>query len=259
MKRSVKLTGSAAVGVVAGAWFFNATKEKQEKAKKENGHIPYGPYEAMIKRPLDIVVSGVALAVLWPVIGTIAIVTAIKMKGNPFFMQQRPGKDERIFQLIKFRSMTNGRDQNGDLLPDVDRLTDYGKFLRTFSLDELPEFINILKGDMSFIGPRPLAVQYLPYYNEEEQKRHSVLPGLTGLAQVHGRNATTWEDRLTYDVRYTEHITFMEDLRILIETIKVVFKHSGIGTRGIDSPEDFDEYRKKQWADMKDDSHEYLR
>lgn len=257
MKNLTKFICSMAAGAAMCAGTFHITKGKQEKAKREKAHVPYGVYEAVFKRPLDIAASGAALVLLSPAIGIITIVTTIKMNGNPFFMQQRPGKEEKIFKLIKFRSMTNERKSNGDLLPDTARMTDFGKFLRASSLDELPELINILKGDMSFVGPRPLAVQYLPFYNEEEQKRHSVLPGLTGLAQVHGRNATTWEERLDYDVQYTKHISFAEDLRILFETIKVVFKHSGIGTRGIDSPEDFDEYRKKQWAGIKDGSHEH--
>ena len=171
------------------------------------------------------------------------------MKGNPFFTQPRPGKDERIFRLIKFRTMTNARDAEGNLLPDAQRLTRYGRFLRSTSIDELPELLNILIGDMSLIGPRPLAVQYLPFYNEQEQRRHSVLPGLTGLAQVNGRNATTWEERFAHDLEYVDSISFITDVHILLLTVKTVFKRTGIGVRGVDSLPDFDQYRREQLAE----------
>lgn len=203
-------------------------------------------YEKYFKRVLDFTLSLAALIVLFPVLLVLTILGAIKMRGNPFFTQLRPGKDEKIFKLIKFRSMTCEKDVNGNLLSDERRLTKYGKFLRSTSLDELPELINILKGDMSIVGPRPLAVQYLPYYNEQEKKRHSVLPGLTGLAQVNGRNATTWEERFAHDIIYVSHISFFEDVRIIIRTVLAVFKRSGIGVRGVDSPIDFDEYRRRQ-------------
>ena len=147
--------------------------------------------------------------------------------------------------------MTCEKDENGELLPDEKRLTKYGKLLRSTSLDELPELINILKGDMSIVGPRPLAVQYLPFYNETEKRRHSVLPGLSGLAQINGRNATTWEERFSYDVKYTEHITFFGDVYIIIATVIAVFKRSGIGTRGVDSPIDFNVYRQRQLDERK--------
>lgn len=203
-------------------------------------------YAKYIKRVLDFLLSLMALLVLSPVLLVLTILGAIKMKGNPFFTQARPGKNEKIFKLVKFRSMTCEKDAEGNLLPDEQRLTRYGKILRSTSLDELPELWNILKGDMSLVGPRPLAVQYLPYYNQEEKKRHSVLPGLTGLAQVNGRNATTWEARFAYDIAYVSHISFVGDLRIIVSTVLAVFKRSGIGVRGIDSPIDFDEYRRKQ-------------
>lgn len=200
---------------------------------------------------MDFVLSLLALTVLSPVLLLLTVIGAIVMKGNPFFTQQRPGKDEKIFKLIKFRTMTCEKDENGELLPDEKRLTKYGKLLRSTSLDELPELINILKGDMSIVGPRPLAVQYLPYYNETEKKRHSVLPGLSGLAQINGRNATTWEERFSYDVKYTENITFFGDVYIIIATVIAVFKRSGIGTRGVDSPIDFNVYRQRQLDERK--------
>lgn len=203
-------------------------------------------YRKFFKRFFDFLLSLMALLVLSPVLLILILLGAIKMKGNPFFTQLRPGKNEKIFKLIKFRTMTNAKDKDGNLLPDDVRLTKYGKILRSTSLDELPELINILKGDMSIIGPRPLAVQYLPYYNEQEKRRHSVLPGLTGLAQVHGRNATTWEQRFSYDIAYVDHITLLGDVGIIFQTIATVFRRSGIGVRGVDSPMDFDVYRRQQ-------------
>ena len=203
-------------------------------------------YAKCLKRPLDFVLSLAALIVLSPVLLILTVLGAIKMKGNPFFTQLRPGKAEKIFRLIKFRSMTCEKDAKGNLLSDDRRLTKYGKFLRSTSLDELPELINIVRGDMSIVGPRPLAVQYLAWYNEEEKRRHSVRPGLTGLAQVHGRNATTWEQRFAYDIAYVDCITFCGDVMILFQTVATVFRRSGIGVRGIDSPMDFDAYRQQQ-------------
>lgn len=209
-----------------------------------------GIYEKYIKRLLDIICSMAALIVLSPVLLVLTIVGAIKMKGNPFFMQLRPGKDEKIFKLIKFRSMTCETDKDGNLLPDEKRLTKYGKFLRKTSLDELPELINILKGDMSIVGPRPLAVQYLPYYNQEERKRHDVLPGLTGLAQINGRNAANWPERFAYDVAYVENITFANDVSIILKTAKKVLQHKDITVRGTGKVIDFDKYRQQEIENM---------
>lgn len=203
-------------------------------------------YANCLKRVFDFLISFVALVILSPLLLILIILGAIKMKGNPFFTQLRPGKNEKIFRLIKFRSMTCEKDNEGKLLPDAQRLTKYGKFIRKTSLDELPELINILKGDMAIVGPRPLVVQYLPYYNEEEKHRHDVRPGLTGLAQVNGRNATTWEERFHYDLIYVNKVTFIHDIKILCMTVGVVFKRTGIGVRGVNSLEDFDVYRKKQ-------------
>lgn len=203
-------------------------------------------YAKFFKRFLDFVLSLAALIALSPVLLILTVLGAVKMKGNPFFTQLRPGKDEKIFKLIKFRSMTCEKDRDGNLLPDEQRLTSYGKLLRSTSLDELPELINILKGDMSIVGPRPLAVQYLSWYNQQEKLRHTVRPGLTGMAQVHGRNATTWEQRFAYDITYVNNISFLGDMKILFQTVATVFRRSGIGVRGVDSPMDFDAYRRQQ-------------
>lgn len=195
-----------------------------------------------IKRILDIISSLLAIIILSPLLGVLTVIGAFEMKGNPFFTQERPGKDEKIFKLVKFRTMTNAKDENGELLSDAERLTKYGKFLRKTSLDELPELFNILKGDMSVIGPRPLLVQYLPYYTEEERHRHDVRPGLTGWAQVNGRNNITWEEKFAWDVKYVENISFSIDVYILFKTVKnVLFSSDDIILNAI---EDFDEYRK---------------
>ncbi|MBR2623376.1 MAG: sugar transferase [Clostridia bacterium] len=193
-------------------------------------------YRPFFKRFYDILLSGLALVVLSPILLILIIMGAIKMKGNPFFTQLRPGKinkktgEEKIFKLIKFRTMTCEKDENGNLLPDEKRLTKYGKILRSTSLDELPELINIFIGDMSIVGPRPLLVQYLPLYNEEQRHRHDVRPGLTGYAQVHGRNALSWEDKFNMDVAYTRKISLFGDIAILLKTVFAVFKREGISS-----------------------------
>lgn len=185
-------------------------------------------YAKYFKRILDFFLSLVALIVLSPVLLILTVLGAIKMKGNPFFTQLRPGKDEKIFKLIKFRSMTCERDEKGNLLPDDQRLTGYGKFLRATSLDELPELLNILKGDMSIVGPRPLLVEYLPWYTQEEKRRHTVRPGLTGWAQVNGRNSVKWEDRFKLDVDYVQRISLRMDVYIIILTIRCVLRRSNV-------------------------------
>lgn len=203
-----------------------------------------------IKRILDIISSLLAIIILSPLLGILTVIGAFEMKGNPFFTQERPGKDEKIFKLVKFRTMTNAKDKDGNLLSDADRLTRYGKFLRNTSLDELPELFNILKGDMSVIGPRPLLVQYLPYYIEEERHRHDVRPGLTGWAQVNGRNNITWEEKFAWDVKYVENISFSIDVYILFKTVKnVLFSSDDIILNAI---EDFDEYRKNTNGNISD-------
>ena len=186
-------------------------------------------YEKFFKRLIDFSLSLFALIVLSPVLLVLIILGTINMKGNPFFTQLRPGKNEKIFKLIKFRTMTNEKDKDGNLLPDEKRLTGYGKFLRSTSLDELPELLNILKGDMAIVGPRPLLVEYLPYYTEEEKHRHDVRPGLTGLAQVNGRNAiASWEERFTYDLDYIKNCSLALDISILFKTVYKVIKKSDI-------------------------------
>ena len=185
-------------------------------------------YAKYFKRIIDFTLALMGLLVLWPVMLVLTVLGAVKMKGNPFFTQLRPGKDEKIFRLLKFRSMTCETDKDGNLLPDDVRLTRYGRLLRSTSLDELPQLINILVGDMAIVGPRPLLVEYLPYYTEEESHRHDVRPGLTGLAQVNGRNAIQWDDKLAYDVEYIKDITFKKDMIIMFKTVEKVFKRSDI-------------------------------
>ena len=195
-------------------------------------HKPYGPYEKYFKRPLDCVLSAGALIVLSPVMGITAVLVKKKLGSPVLFTQDRPGKDEKVFKLYKFRSMTDERDKDGKPLPDEVRLTEFGKKLRSTSLDELPELFNIIKGDMAVVGPRPLLVQYLGRYNEHQARRHEVRPGFTGLAQVHGRNTISWEDKFNWDVQYVDHITFLGDLKIILDTIRVVLKREGISAEG---------------------------
>ncbi len=204
-------------------------------------HKPYGPYEKYFKRPLDLL-CGLAAVIVFSWLYLILIVLgAIFMRGNPFFTQERPGKDEKIFKLIKFRSMDNRKDKDGNLLPDDVRLNKYGRLLRSTSLDELPEAFNIIKGDMSVIGPRPLLVQYLPLYSEMQRHRHDVLPGLSGLAQVNGRNAISWTHKFQLDCEYVNHITFLGDLKILWQTLgKAFIKQEGISSKTCETMEDFD-------------------
>lgn len=197
-------------------------------------------YAKYFKRIMDFCLSLIGLIVLSPVLIILMILGVIFMKGNPFFTQERPGKDEKIFKLIKFRTMDNRKDKDGNLLPDEVRLNKYGRFLRGTSLDELPELINIIKGDMAIVGPRPLLVQYLPLYNETQKRRHEVLPGLTGWAQVNGRNSISWTERFSLDIEYVDNISFVKDVKILILTVKSVFLHEGISSATSDTMEDFD-------------------
>lgn len=208
-----------------------------------NKHKPYGLYEKCFKRWIDVLCCIAVLLVLWWIYVIVVILVRVKLGSPVLFTQERPGKNEKIFKLYKFRTMTDKRDENGNLLPDNIRLTKFGKALRATSLDELPEVFNILKGDMSIVGPRPLLVKYLPFYNDLERHRHDVRPGLTGYAQVHGRNTVNWEERFMMDADYAANVTFIGDIRILIDTVMVVLKHEGVVLQGL---EDFDVYRKKQ-------------
>lgn len=196
-------------------------------------------YRHFFKRVLDIDCALLALTVFFPLFLTLMIIGTIEMKGNPFFTQERPGCREKIFKLIKFRTMTNEKDENGNLLPDEVRLNKYGKFLRSTSLDELPEAINILIGDMSVIGPRPLLVKYLPRYSTEQRRRHDVKPGLSGWAQVNGRNTISWEERFKMDVWYVEHISFFIDVKIVFMTIVKFIKREGISSETSATMEEF--------------------
>ena len=205
-------------------------------------------YAKCFKRILDFMLSLSAVMILSPILLILTVVGTVAMGGNPFFTQERPGKNEKIFRLIKFRTMNNKKDKNGKLLPDEKRLTSYGRWLRSTSMDELPELFNILIGDMSIVGPRPLLVQYLPYYKKSERKRHSVRPGLTGLAQVSGRNFLNWDDRLACDVEYVKKISFREDLEIILKTIKTVLKKDGISVDSSSIESYLDEERAEMFA-----------
>ncbi len=197
-------------------------------------HECYGIYEKYLKRLLDCVCSLAAFLVLSPVFAATALLVKVTLGSPVLFAQERPGKDGKIFKLFKFRSMTDKRDENGQLLPDQARLTRFGRMLRTTSLDELPELFNIIKGDMSLVGPRPLLVRYLPRYSERQARRHEVRPGLTGWAQVNGRNFVSWEEKFEHDVFYVDHISFLMDMKIIIKTVFVVLEHKGIS---VDIPE----------------------
>lgn len=213
-------------------------------------------YEAYVKRALDVALSGCALAVLSPVMGVTALLVRQKLGSPVIFCQARPGKDEKIFKLYKFRTMTDARGANGELLPDAQRLTPFGRRLRSTSLDELPELWNILRGDMSIVGPRPLLVKYLPCYTQTERRRHAVRPGLTGLAQVNGRNALRWEDRFAYDVDYVDCASFIGDVTIIVKTVISVLRRTDVVAPGI--LEDFDDYRRKQLSGKYTDSDDMV-
>ena len=211
-------------------------------------------YAKYVKRILDFTLSLMALMALSPVLLVLTVVGAIKMKGNPFFTQLRPGKDEKIFKLIKFRSMTCQTDENGRLLPDEARLTKYGKFLRSTSLDELPELINILKGEMSIVGPRPQLVRDMVFMTREQRRRHSVCPGLTGLAQVNGRNNITWEQKFAYDLAYIDGgITFHKDVKIILQTVEKVFRRADTTREGTESDIDFGDWLLEKGAVSKEE------
>lgn len=202
-------------------------------------HKPYGPYEKYIKRPQDFLCALTAAIILSPVMVVTAILVRLKLGSPVLFKQDRPGKDGKIFKIYKFRSMTSEKDENGELLPDEIRLTSFGKKLRATSLDELPELFNILRGDMSVVGPRPLMPQYLARYNKHQARRHEVRPGFTGLAQVHGRNTISWEEKFDWDVKYVDHITFLGDWKIIFDTVRTVLKREGVSSVSSVTMEEF--------------------
>jgi lipopolysaccharide/colanic/teichoic acid biosynthesis glycosyltransferase len=221
---------AAAVGVMA---------TMADLLGKKGAHKPYGPYERFVKRGLDAFLATGALIVLSPVLLITAILVRVKLGSPVLFTQDRPGRDGKIFKLYKFRTMTDARDEKGELLPDDQRLPAFGQKLRSTSLDELPELINMIKGDMAVVGPRPLLVRYLPRYNAHQARRHEVRPGFTGLAQVHGRNAISWEEKFDWDVKYVDNITFKGDLQIIIDTVRTVLKREGINSDTSATMEEF--------------------
>lgn len=221
---------AAVAGVIAAVADLLGTK---------SAHKPYGPYERLVKRGLDAVLATGALIVLSPVLLVTAILVRVKLGSPVLFTQERPGRDGKIFKLYKFRTMTDARDEKGELLPDDQRLPAFGQKLRSTSLDELPELINMIKGDMAVVGPRPLLVRYLPRYNAHQVRRHEVRPGFTGLAQVHGRNAISWEEKFDWDVKYVDNITFKGDLQIIIDTVRTVLKREGINSDTSATMEEF--------------------
>lgn len=235
MKKMLKMIGKVIVTIltllsVAGMIAGYIDRKKQRKIQGAK-HKPYGLYEAYIKRPFDFVCGMLALIVFWPLYLILAVMVRIKLGSPVLFTQDRPGENEQIFKLYKFRTMTDERDESGELLPDEVRLTEFGKWLRKSSLDELPEAFNIIKGDMSVIGPRPLLVRYLDRYTENQHRRHEVKPGLSGYAQTHGRNAISWEEKFKLDVEYVDHITFLGDMKIIFDTVMKSFvKHEGISS-----------------------------
>ncbi|WP_024480302.1 sugar transferase [Cellulophaga baltica] len=206
-------------------------------------------YKKKIKRFIDFCIALLLLFIMSPIFLSLIIINAI-INGNPFFTQQRPGKNEKIFQVLKFKTMTEKKDKNGNLLPDNERLTKFGVFLRKTSLDEIPQLINVLKGDMSIIGPRPLLVQYLPYYNTQEKLRHTVRPGITGLAQISGRNFISWEEKFKFDLQYVKEISLALDLKILFKTILKVIIRKDVAVATNEVSEYFDTYRKKQISNV---------
>ncbi len=235
MKKSVKIIFPILVGSIIGRNIYQKTNKMQKRAAEAKEHVPYGPYEAVLKRPLEVVFVFLLLLTLSPVWIGVSVLVGIKLGRPILFSQKRPGLKEKIFYLYKFRTMTEQCGKDGKLLPDEKRLTSFGAFIRQLSFDELPELINILKGDMSIVGPRPLMTEYLPYYTEEEHHRHDVRPGLTGLAQINGRSFLTWEKIFHYDLEYVNKITFIGDMKIIIQTFIKVCKRENVAdlTKGI--------------------------
>ena len=267
MKKSKKITGIAGATLIGTTVFYLKTRKKKKKERTKKEQIQQkenqqeqkrqsqkksiqahksGFYEKYIKRAQDFCCALAAIIVLSPVMLVTAVLVRTKLGSPVIFKQERPGLNGKIFTLYKFRTMTDKTDANGELLPDEERLTKFGKLLRSTSLDELPELINILKGDMSVVGPRPLLVQYLPLYNEHQARRHEVRPGFTGYAQVHGRNAITWEDKFDKDVYYVDHITFLGDWKIIFQTVKTVLKREGISSETAATMETFHGSQNKE-------------
>lgn len=214
-------------------------------------HKPYGPYERFVKRLLDCFLSTITLIFVSPIMLIVAVLVRIKLGSPVLFSQERPGRNERLFKIYKFRTMTNAHDENGQLLSDADRLTKFGKILRSTSLDELPELFNIIKGDMAIVGPRPLLPQYLPYYRPIERERHAIRPGLTGYAQIHGRNYVMWDERMALDVEYAKRITFIGDVKIILQTVIKVLKRSDIAEKRIPP---LDQVRRKEFENEENES-----
>lgn len=246
MRKSTRFLYCLCTGAITGIVVEKATKKKQEIAKIKGKHIPFGPYEAFFKRPLDVLLAGSALILLSPIMGIIALLVKINLGSPVLFTQKRPGRNEKIFEIYKFRTMTDKKDINDELLPDEERLTDFGRKLRESSLDELPELFNILKGEMSFIGPRPQLVQDMLFMTSKQRQRHNIMPGLSGLAQINGRNAISWEEKLAWDLKYIENITLKNDIKIIFLTlIKALIKHEGISQKGNATAMDYGDYLLK--------------
>ena len=221
----------------------------KEPETRSSVTVSNGIYAKYIKRPMDFVLSLCAIIVLSPILLVLTVIGAIVMKGNPFFVQERPGKNEKIFKLIKFRTMTCEKDSDGKLLPDEERLTKYGNFIRHTSLDELPELFNILVGNMSIVGPRPLLVEYIPRYSPEQRRRHLIRPGLTGYAQAYGRNLLTWDEKFKKDTYYVDNVSFMLDAKIIVHTVLAVLKVEGISSETSSTMEVFLGNERKENVD----------
>jgi len=228
------------LGVSVGVGIAAFVKERVDEKNEKPSNHHQGIYEQYVKRPLDATLATGATLVFSPILAGTAVLVKCKLGSPVLFTQERPGKDEKIFKLYKFRTMTDERDANGKLLPDEVRLTSFGKALRSSSIDELPELFNIIKGDMAVVGPRPLLIQYLPLYNEQQKHRHDVRPGLTGLAQVNGRNALSWEEKFALDVEYTKTLTFKQDAQIVLQTLLKVFERDGISSETSETMEAFE-------------------
>jgi len=236
MKRIIKTTFRLLCACLGLGFFLNPFEKKKGWVE---GHTPYGPYEKYFKRPLDFGLALFALILLWPILLIIGIAVRINMGSSVIFTQERPGLGGEIFKIKKFRTMTDERDEEGNLLPDEKRLTKFGKLLRSTSCDELPELLNIVNGDLSIVGPRPLLVKYLDRYSEKQKHRHDVRPGLTGYAQANGRNAVTWEEKFDMDTWYVSHVSFFMDLRIILDTFRTVLRHEGISSETSETMEEF--------------------